>query len=114
MPASEWARQSTETWWRCRSAPKCAPWWSARPTIGPSTASRPGDLEEHRCVNYRLPGGSGLLPWEIEGGGREIRFRPSGQVIVNDELLAAAAVRTCAGLGYMLEGDVATKSPTDD
>ena len=67
----------------------------------------PADLEGHNCVNYRLVGGGGLLPWEFERDGREIRFRPGGQLIVNDELLAAAAVRDGAGLGYMLEHDVA-------
>jgi DNA-binding transcriptional LysR family regulator len=66
----------------------------------------PADLEGHNCINYRLLGGGGLLPWEFERDGREIRFRPGGQLIVNDELLAAAAVRAGAGLGYMLEHDV--------
>lgn len=68
---------------------------------------KPADLEAHNCINYRLLGGGGLLPWEFEGEGREIRFRPAGQLIVNDELLAAAAMRAGAGLGYMLEHDVA-------
>jgi DNA-binding transcriptional LysR family regulator len=67
----------------------------------------PADLEGHNCINYRLLGGGGLLPWEFERDGREIRFRPGGQLIVNDELLAAAAVRAGAGLGYMFEHDVA-------
>ena len=67
----------------------------------------PSDLEGHNCINYRLLGGGGLLPWEFERDGREIRFRPGGQLIVNDEVLAAAAVRAGAGLGYMLEHDVA-------
>jgi DNA-binding transcriptional LysR family regulator len=66
----------------------------------------PADLEAHNCINYRLLGGGGLLPWEFERDGREVKFRPSGQLIVNDELLAAAAVRDGAGLGYMLEHDV--------
>jgi DNA-binding transcriptional LysR family regulator len=67
----------------------------------------PGDLDRHLCVNYRLLGGGGLLPWEFEEGGRDIRLKVSGQLIVNDELLAAAAVRAGAGLGYMMEHDVA-------
>lgn len=67
----------------------------------------PADLEGHNCINYRLLGGGGLLPWEFERDGREIRFRPGGQLIVNDESLAGAAVRAGAGLGYMLEHDVA-------
>jgi DNA-binding transcriptional LysR family regulator len=67
----------------------------------------PGDLEAHNCINYRLLGGGGLLPWEFELEGREVKFRPKGQLIVNDEVLAAAAVRAGAGLGYMLADDVA-------
>ena len=30
----------------------------------------PGDLEGQLCVNYRLLGGGGLLPWEFENNGR--------------------------------------------
>ncbi|WP_010216867.1 LysR family transcriptional regulator [Sphingomonas sp. PAMC 26621] len=67
----------------------------------------PADLEGHNCINYRLLGGGGLLPWEFERDGREIRFRPAGQLIVNEERLVEAAVRAGAGLGYMLEHDVA-------
>lgn len=67
----------------------------------------PSDLEAHRCVNYRLVGGGGLLPWEFAGDGREMRVRVGGQLIVNDGQLAAAAVRAGAGLGYMLEDEVA-------
>lgn len=67
----------------------------------------PVDLEAHRCVNYRLVGGGGLLPWEFERDGREIRIRASGQLVANDGDLAAAAVRAGAGLGYMLEDAVA-------
>jgi DNA-binding transcriptional LysR family regulator len=69
----------------------------------------PADLEGHNCINYRLLGGGGLLPWEFARDGRDIRFRPGGQLIVNDEVLAAAAVRAGAGLGYMLERDVAAE-----
>jgi DNA-binding transcriptional LysR family regulator len=67
----------------------------------------PADLEAHVCVNYRLLGGGGLLPWEFEHAGRGIRLKVSGQFIANDEVLAAAAVRAGAGLGYMMEHDVA-------
>lgn len=65
----------------------------------------PADLDSHCCVNYRLAGG-GLLPWEFARDGREMRMRPSGQIIVNDEGLASAAVQAGAALGYMLEDDV--------
>ncbi|MET0222145.1 MAG: LysR family transcriptional regulator [Tardiphaga sp.] len=48
-----------------------------------------------------------LLPWEFEEDGRDIKVRVAGQLIVNDEALSAAAVRAGAGLGYMMEEDVA-------
>ncbi|SFE15111.1 LysR family transcriptional regulator [Methylobacterium sp. 13MFTsu3.1M2] len=67
----------------------------------------PADLEAHRCVNYRLVGGGGLLPWEFARDGREIRVRAAGQLVVNDGRLAAAAIRAGAGLGYMLEDEAA-------
>jgi DNA-binding transcriptional LysR family regulator len=72
-----------------------------------SLPATPAELEGHNCINYRLLGGGGLLPWEFERDGKDIRFRPGGQLIVNDELLTAAAVRAGAGLGYMLDHDVA-------
>ncbi len=67
----------------------------------------PAALDAHVCVNYRLLGGGGLLPWEFEDAGGDIRVKVPGQLIVNDEVLAAAAVRAGAGLGYMMEHDVA-------
>ena len=67
----------------------------------------PADLEAHNCVNYRLVGGGGLLPWEFARDGQDVRVRASGQLTVNDAALGGAAVRAGAGLGYMLEEDVA-------
>ena len=72
-----------------------------------SVPELPAALDAHVCVNYRLLGGGGLLPWEFEETGRDIRLKVPGQLIVNDEVLAAAAVRAGAGLGYMMEHDVA-------
>jgi DNA-binding transcriptional LysR family regulator len=62
---------------------------------------RPQDLTPHSCVNIRLP--SGLYAWEFAKGGRELRVRVEGQVIVNgaDEVLSA--VRAGIGLGFVLE-----------
>lgn len=67
----------------------------------------PRDLEGHICINYRLVGGGGLLPWEFERDGREVNIRAKGQLIVNDGVLAAAAARAGAGLGILMEHEVA-------
>lgn len=78
-----------------------------KPTGSSAAAQTPDDLAGHVCVNYRLLGGGDILPWEFSAKGRDIRMRVSGQLIVNDEVLAAAATRAGAGLGYMMEHDVA-------
>jgi DNA-binding transcriptional LysR family regulator len=74
-----------------------------------SIPKTPGDLSSHLCINYRLMGGGGLLPWEFARDGRDVKIRAAGQLIVNDEALAAATVRAGAGLGYMIEHDVAAE-----
>lgn len=66
----------------------------------------PADLEAHNCIGYRLASSGGLLPWEFERDGREIKVRTSGCFVGNDGDLAASAVRAGAGLGYLLEHDV--------
>jgi DNA-binding transcriptional LysR family regulator len=72
-----------------------------------SQPKSPRDVEAHICVNYRLVGGGGLLPWEFERDGRKVKVRANGQLIVNDGMLAAAAVRAGAALGYIMEHEVA-------
>jgi DNA-binding transcriptional LysR family regulator len=67
----------------------------------------PYDLERHACIGYRMTTSGGLLPWEFEMNGKEINIRTSGQLVVNDGDLPAAAVRAGVGLGYMMEHDVA-------
>lgn len=67
----------------------------------------PYDLERHACIGYRLTTSGGLLPWEFEKDGKEIKIRTSGPLVVNDGELPAAAVRAGVGLGYMMEHDVA-------
>lgn len=67
----------------------------------------PYDLERHACINYRLVTSGGMLPWEFRRDGKDIKIRPSGPLIVNDGALGLAAVRAGAGLGYIMEQDVA-------
>lgn len=66
----------------------------------------PYDLDRHPCIGYRLATSGGLLPWEFEKDGKEIKIRTSGPLVANDSDLPAAAVRAGVGLGYMMEHDV--------
>lgn len=66
----------------------------------------PYDLDRHACINYRLTTSGGLLPWEFQHEGKDIKVKPSGPLVVNDGALAAAAIRAGAGLGYIMEQDV--------
>ncbi|MBX5139289.1 LysR family transcriptional regulator [Rhizobium lentis] len=67
----------------------------------------PHDLDRHACIGYRLATSGGLLPWEFEKDGKEFRIYTSGPLVANDSDLPAAAVRAGAGLGYMMEHEVA-------
>ncbi|TCM52564.1 LysR family transcriptional regulator [Rhizobium sp. PP-F2F-G48] len=67
----------------------------------------PYDLDRHACIGYRLTTSGGLLPWEFEKDGKDIKIRTSGPLVANDGDLPAAAVRAGAGLGYIMEHDVA-------
>jgi DNA-binding transcriptional LysR family regulator len=67
----------------------------------------PYDLDRHACIGYRLTTSGGLLPWEFEQNGKEIKIRTKGPLIANDGDLPAAAVRGGVGLGYIMEHEVA-------
>lgn len=62
-----------------------------------SPPKKPQDLTEHNCINLHLPTYGGLYAWEFEKGGRELRVRVEGQLVLNgiNEMLNSAL----AGLG---------------
>lgn len=43
----------------------------------------PHDLQNHRCINMRLPTVGGLYHWEFEKDGKPLRVRVEGQLTVN-------------------------------
>lgn len=43
----------------------------------------PHDLQDHRCINMRLPTVGGLYHWEFEKDGKLLRVRVEGQLTVN-------------------------------
>lgn len=43
----------------------------------------PHELQNHRCINMRLPTAGGLYHWEFEKDGKPLRVRVEGQVTFN-------------------------------
>ena len=43
----------------------------------------PHDIQDHRCINMRLPTVGGLYHWEFEKDGKPLRVRVEGQLTVN-------------------------------
>lgn len=43
----------------------------------------PHDLQNHRCINMRLPTAGGLYHWEFEREGKPLRVRVDGQLTFN-------------------------------
>ncbi|MBY0332392.1 MAG: LysR family transcriptional regulator [Acetobacteraceae bacterium] len=64
---------------------------------------KPQDLTAHSCINLRLPTLGGLYAWEFEKGGRELRVRVEGQLVVNTAPLLNKAVLAGLGLACVFE-----------
>ncbi len=64
---------------------------------------KPQDLTEHECINLRLPTYGGLYAWEFEKGGRELRVRVDGPLIINATAPMLNAARAGLGLAYVPE-----------
>jgi len=64
---------------------------------------KPQDLTEHICINLHLPTYGGLYAWEFEKGGRELRVRVEGQLVLNGTTQLLNAALAGFGLAYMPE-----------
>jgi DNA-binding transcriptional LysR family regulator len=65
----------------------------------------PEDLTRHDCISLRMQSG-GLLTWEFEKGGREVKVRVDGRLVFNSTLMALEAAVAGYGLAYLLEDRV--------
>jgi DNA-binding transcriptional LysR family regulator len=65
----------------------------------------PQDLTSHDCISLRMQS-SGLLTWEFEKGGREVKVRVDGRLVFNSTLMALEAAVAGYGLAYLLEDRV--------
>jgi DNA-binding transcriptional LysR family regulator len=68
-----------------------------------SVPKKPQDLTEHNCINLRLPIHGGLYAWEFEKGGRELRARVEGQLVLNATGPMLNAALAGHGLAYVPE-----------
>lgn len=66
----------------------------------------PEQLDQHRCINLRLPTRGGLYAWEFERDGRELRVRVDGQLILNSLPQRIDAAENGLGLAYVPEDAV--------
>lgn len=63
----------------------------------------PKDLEDHACINMRLPTLGGIYAWEFEKGSREVNVRVEGQLTVNDIAVIRRAALSGVGLAFIPE-----------
>jgi DNA-binding transcriptional LysR family regulator len=70
-----------------------------------SQPKSPEDLTAHDCIGLRMQSG-GLLTWEFEKGGREVRVKVEGRLVFNTSLMALEAGAAGHGLAYLLEDRV--------
>ncbi|MCC4632444.1 LysR family transcriptional regulator [Xanthomonas dyei] len=66
----------------------------------------PADLAQHNCIGLRLPTHGGLLAWEFEKAGREVKVRVDGQWTFNSSSAMLRAALAGAGIAYLPESMV--------
>lgn len=73
---------------------------------GRHTPRHPGDLHQHRCINFQWPGGGNIYRWEFARGKRALEIAVEGKLTVNDTDLLLNAVLGAAGIAYMIDYQV--------
>jgi len=61
----------------------------------------PDDLQQHRCIGHRLPGGK-LYRWEFERAGQPLTIEAPASVLLDDEDLMVDAAVKGLGIAYVL------------
>src|SRR5688572_4367342 len=70
-----------------------------------SIPRKPKDLNDHRCIGLRLPGGP--YRWEFEQGRKAVSIGINGPLIIDDTNLVIEAALAGVGLGLAFEEQVA-------
>jgi DNA-binding transcriptional LysR family regulator len=66
---------------------------------------KPADLNDHRCITLRLPGGP--YRWEFQRGRKSVTIGVNGPLVIDDTHLVIEAALAGAGLGMAYEEQVA-------
>jgi DNA-binding transcriptional LysR family regulator len=66
----------------------------------------PYELQNHRCINMRLPTLGGLYSWEFSKDGKDIRVKVEGQLIFNNLVSRIDAGLSGMGIAYVPEDTV--------
>ena len=70
--------------------------------------ANPGDLRQHRCVNFRLPTAGTLYKWEFKKGHHSVEVGVEGPLVFDDEGMVIDAALAGVGLAYVIEEQVAS------
>jgi DNA-binding transcriptional LysR family regulator len=73
---------------------------------GKSIPGTPEDLAQHSCINLRLSTHGGLLPWDFDKDGCEVKLRPTGQWVFNNSTYIVRAALADAGIAFVPENMV--------
>jgi DNA-binding transcriptional LysR family regulator len=68
-----------------------------------STPRRPEDLAAHKCISLRRPTRGDSHPWEFDKGGREVKVRVAGQLVLSSLSMIRRAALAGLGLAYVPE-----------
>lgn len=63
----------------------------------------PHDLAQHNCINLRLPTHGGLMPWDFDKDGQQVKLRVTGQWIFNNSSSIVRAALAGHGLAFVPE-----------
>lgn len=66
----------------------------------------PHDLQNHNCINMRMPTLGGLYAWDFTKDGQDLRVRVEGQLIFNNLPPRIGAAITGMGLAFVPEDTV--------
>jgi DNA-binding transcriptional LysR family regulator len=68
-----------------------------------SKPSSPHELAQHNCISLRLPTHGGLLPWDFDKDGQDVKLRVTGQWVFNSSSPIVKAALADYGLAFVPE-----------